>query len=225
MAALVKEAEARAPAIMWPYPRNLNIFQVLPKSYRETVYSLTLPEPVVFRINSLIAPIEVLKQPDATRPFKIPASLMLANKQVHQEVATLFYGDHTFEFAHPFALGRLTGSLGLLNTSLIRYVSVRLSDFYDMKLSVQQLMPNLRILNLYPGRAWLSRFNAFRAKHQDYRLASVLRGVLAQERQTFEFGLKDLADYVDAWEGDLTIIIGFGVLRLYIKKGNWTVHR
>jgi hypothetical protein len=119
----------------------------------------------------------------------------LASRKVYREAAEVFYGQTTFHMQHEWAIGYMTGRMGLENCKEVLHFTTLMQFVWNIPLTIKSVFPKLETLGILPNNEWYQGpwHDHLHNKHSGYYLAAIEQAIsLSQVRSAV--GLRELMD-------------------------------
>ena len=107
-----------------PIPKSPTTFLHLPRELRDKIYTYALSTPTPIDIGSILPSPGYWHDPVSHPPKPPTPSLLLANRQIHTEAASILYGTNTFKFPHPGQLPAFERQIGTGNCERVKSVEI-----------------------------------------------------------------------------------------------------
>jgi hypothetical protein len=164
-------------------------FMSLPQDVRKKIYAMFLgpkTEVVIERYTDL---------PRVTKPVVSPTNLFLASRKVHREAASVFYGQTTFHMQHEYAIGYMTGRMGLENCKEVLHFTTFMHFVWNIPLTIKSVFPKLETLGILPDNEWYQGpwLDHLHNKHNGYYQAAI-ENAMASSRVRSPVGLRELME-------------------------------
>jgi hypothetical protein len=164
-------------------------FMSLPQDVRKEIYAMALGPKTEVVIESYT------DLPRVTKPVVSPTNLFLASRKVHREAAAVFYGQTTFHMQHEYAIGYMTGRMGLENCREVLHFTTFMHFAWNIPLTIKSVFPKLETLGILPNNEWYEGpwLDHLHNKHHGYYQAAIEQA-MATSRVRSPVGLSELMD-------------------------------
>jgi hypothetical protein len=161
----------------------------LPHDVRNKIYAMSLGPPTQVAIRGFI------DRPHIYGRIVSPINLFLASRTVDREAAAVLYGSTVFHMEHEWAIGYMTGRMGLDNCREIRHFTTSMQYVWNIQLTIRTVFPHLETLSVLPKQDWLLGpwFDLMHKKHGGYYQAAIDEAVVTSQTRA-AFGLREFLE-------------------------------